>query len=121
MGENLFNDRRVFNAGDDPHCPATGRAGLDIDAEDPFQALSTGHRGAPFARCRLLPIPRRGMLASPAPLGRRHPRAVFAVRRKHPVETGEIESRLGHQGRQPGDEVEGFEDDMGRAIAVRRL
>jgi hypothetical protein len=46
---------------------------------------------------------------------------VFAVRRKHPVETGEIESRLGHQGRQPGDEVEGFEDDMGRAIAVRRL
>jgi hypothetical protein len=31
VGENLFNDRRVFNAGDDPHRPAAFPAGLDVD------------------------------------------------------------------------------------------
>ena len=51
MGENLFNDRPLFNAGEslarersecfghNPHCPARGRASLDVDTEDPFQAL----------------------------------------------------------------------------------
>jgi hypothetical protein len=31
MGENLFNDSRVFNAGDDLHRPAAFPAGLDVD------------------------------------------------------------------------------------------
>jgi hypothetical protein len=103
-----------------------------------FAGAKTGHRGAAFGRCRLFRLPRRGMLASPAPLRRCHPGAEFAVRRKDAVETGQIDSRFGHQGRQPGDdvqgctnvaggrmpratEVEGFEDDVRGAVAVRGL
>ena len=37
------------------------------------------------------------------------------------MEAGQIDPGLGHQGGEPGDEVERFEDDMGGAIAVRRL
>jgi len=28
VGEDLLDHHRVFDAGDDPHCPAAGRAGL---------------------------------------------------------------------------------------------
>jgi len=37
-----------------------------------------------------------------------------------PLETGQIDPGLGHQGSEPGDEVERLED-MGGAIAVRRF
>jgi len=40
---------------------------------------------------------------------------VFAVWGKHPVDASEVDMRLRHQGRQPRDEVEGFEDDVRRA------
>jgi hypothetical protein len=54
MGENLFNDRRVFNAGEslprersecfghDPHRPAAFPAGLDVDIEHPLKASLPG-------------------------------------------------------------------------------
>ena len=82
--------------GHDPHCPASGRAGLDIDAENPLQTLrlyallGTGHRSTVLGRRGFLLILHRRMLVYPAPLGRRQPRAVFAVRCKHPVEAGEV-------------------------------
>jgi len=37
------------------------------------------------------------------------------------METGQIHSRLRHQGGQPGDEVQRLEDDVRGAIAVRCL
>ena len=37
------------------------------------------------------------------------------------MEAGQIDPGLRHQGSEPGDEVERFEDDMSGAIAVRRL
>ena len=79
-----------------------GRAGLDVDRENSLQALRPGHRGAAFGRCPLLRIRSRGWLASPAPLGRCHPRAVLAVGRKHTVESGQIHQRFGHQSYQGG-------------------
>ena len=38
----------VLDAGDDAHRTAAGRTGLDIDPENPIQALRPGHRDAAF-------------------------------------------------------------------------
>jgi len=46
---------------------------------------------------------------------------VFAIGHKHHVETGQVRPRLVHQGCQPGDETQWFEDDVRPAIPVRRL
>ncbi len=35
------------------------------------------------------------------------------------METSKVDSGLGHQGGQLGDEIHGLEDDMGRAVALR--
>ena len=35
------------------------------------------------------------------------------------MEAGEVDPRFRYQGGQAGDEVQGFEDDVGDAIAVR--
>jgi len=40
MGEYLLDYRQLLDAGDDPHRPAAGPAGFDVDAEYAFQALS---------------------------------------------------------------------------------
>ncbi len=49
--------------------------------------------------------PEERFLQPLAPLRRSHQGAVLAVQCKHPVETGEVNSRLRHQGRQSGDEA----------------
>ena len=53
MGEDLLDDICILDARDGPHCTAAGRAALDVDPENPLQALRPGHRGAAF-RCRRL-------------------------------------------------------------------
>ena len=45
----------------------------------------------------------------------------MAVGVEHPVEAGEVDPRFRYQGGQAGDEVQGFEDDVGGAVAVRCL
>jgi len=74
---------------------------------------------------------------SPAlgPLGRYDQRPVFAIRCKCPMKTGQMDSWFRYQGDQPGDgrscaslrprhtvhpvhKIQGFEDDVGGAIAV---
>jgi len=46
MGENLLNDRRIFNAGDHFHRAAAFTTGLDVNAEYSFQALSPNCKSA---------------------------------------------------------------------------
>jgi hypothetical protein len=48
VGEDLLDDLRVLNAYDDPHRTAAGRTGLDVDTENPFQALRPGYRGSSY-------------------------------------------------------------------------
>jgi len=52
VSEDLLNHRRAFNATNDPHRPAAGRAGPDVDTEDPLEALRPGHRGAGYPSVR---------------------------------------------------------------------
>ncbi len=40
---------------------------------------------------------------------------------KSSVEAGEVDRRFRHQGRQVGDEIQWLEDDVRRAVSVRRL
>lgn len=49
--------------------PTAGLSGLDIDAEDPLEALRRGHRSTSLGRRRLVRIPLSRMPATPAPLG----------------------------------------------------
>lgn len=46
---------------------------------------------------------------------------MFAIRREHTVESGEVQARTWHQRRQARDEVQGVENDMRRAVAKRLL
>ena len=55
------------------------------------------------------------MLSASAPLSRCHPRAVFAVWRKDPMEARQVDPRFRHQSRQPRYEVQRLEDDVRRA------
>ena len=48
MVEDLADDHRVFDAGDDPHRPAADPTGLDVDAKYALQALCPSlERGRP--------------------------------------------------------------------------
>lgn len=101
VSKDLLDDLGIFSARDDPHRPAAGRAGLDLDTEDPFEALQSAHRGAPFGGCRLPWILPRFMLTTPATLSWCYPRPVVAVRRKDSLKASEVDSRFEHQGAQP--------------------
>lgn len=61
-----------------------------------------------------------GVPGSPVAAGRRCTQTA-GIKGQDPVETAEVHTRLGHQGSQPGDEVERLEDDVGGAIPVRRF
>jgi len=60
-----------------------------------FAGAKTGHRGAPLGWCRPGRIRRPSMLTSPAPLGRRYPRMLFAIRSKQAVEARQVEVMRG--------------------------
>ena len=52
-------------------------------------------------------------LAAFASFGRRDLYPIVAVRRKHPVESGEVDPRFGNQRGKPGQNVQRLEDHMG--------
>ena len=83
--------------------------------------ISPTHR-CPTLGGRLLLVLASGPgLVALAPLCGRNECTMFAVGRKHPVKAGQVNSWLGHQGRQSSHEVHGFEDDVRGAVAVRGL
>ena len=106
VGENLLDHHRVFDAGDDPDRAAAGLTDLDVNIEPPLEPLRPAHRGAEFGGRLDLRLIGQLSLCAFAPFRRGHPRTVFAVGRKHPVETYQVDPRLGHQSRQPGNEVQ---------------
>ena len=73
MGEDLLDDHRVFDARDDSHRTAAGRAGLDVDPEHPLEALRLSHRGAVFGQGRFIHVVCCRTLTALTPPGRCHP------------------------------------------------
>ena len=43
VGEHLLNNRRIFEASDNPNHGTAASEGLDVDAEDSFQKLCPGY------------------------------------------------------------------------------
>ena len=97
MVQNLPDDRWIFNAGNYLGRTTADPAGRNVNIEHPFQSLSPGHRNMALCGCFLILI-RCHFPAALAPPGRGHPHPVQAVRRKHTVESGQVDSGLGYQG-----------------------
>ena len=81
MDEEPLNYHWIFNVSDDLHCPAARRAGLDVDAKDPLQALLAGdatlkvhvRRAQNDERSVLLSCHSGSQLQGPQRIGLRHP------------------------------------------------
>ncbi len=96
-----------------PKAPTVGEYALET--------LRPAHRRRSFgAGLVLRVICGLGVIAF-APLRGRDEGAVFAVRRKHAVESCQVHSGFGHQRRQLCNEVQRLKDDMRRAVPVRCL
>jgi hypothetical protein len=50
VSKDLLNHHRIFDAGNHPDVATAALADLDVDVEDPFQALRPGHGGPAFCR-----------------------------------------------------------------------
>ena len=122
MIQNLLNDHRILHAGNDPHRPLALLAGFDVDIEYPFQPLGPGHGGMTFRRCLVVRVgffP--GLLAPLTPPSGSDQRPVLAVGGEYPMKSCEVDSRLGYQGRQPGNKIQRLKDHMSGAVAKRGL
>ena len=96
--QDLLNDHRVLDAGNDPGCTSTDSARLNINLENPLQPLRPGHGRMTLNGYLLLLAIRCFALVAFSPFCRRHQRTVFAVRGKHTVKARQIDSGLRHQG-----------------------
>ncbi len=101
MIQDPLDDRRVFDARDDLDRSSALRAGLDIDPKHTLEALRPAHCRSLLGRCAVFQRLRPPRLAASPSAGRCDPRPVGTVRRKHPVEAGQIQTRRRHERRQP--------------------
>jgi len=107
--------------------PHSGHVSISISpqaptfGENPLQPLRPGHGHITLNWRFLVPPFRQPGFATLAPLRRCHQRTVFAVRGEYAVKTCQIDSGLGHQGGQLGDEIHRLEDHVGGAIAIRHF
>ena len=95
-------------------------ADLDVDVEHSPEALHPCHGAVPLCGTLVTPvsIATFRFVGPLAPLSRRHLHAVFTVWREDAMETCEVDSWLGYQRGQFGNEVQRLKDHMGRAIAI---
>jgi len=116
--EDLLDQHRVFDAGNDLDGAAAFTTGLDVDIEYTLQSLRPGHR-CPALSGRLVRcfIGHSGFVALASPRGRYHC-TVLAVRREHAMKASQIDAGLRHQRRQSGDEVQRLEQHMGGTVAI---
>ena len=119
VSKDLRDHLGILDAGDDPQRPAASAAGLDVD--NALEALRPGHGSAAFSQRFLLFLIGYLGFGDRAPRRLRHQRSVLAVGREHAVESRQVDPGLWDQRGQPGDQVQRLEDNMGRAVAIRRL
>lgn len=120
MIQNLLDGQGVFNAGNDAHWALTFLASLDVDMEYPFQALGPGHGHVALGEAAIIRF-LISLLATLAPACGCDQSSMFAIGSEHAVESSQIDTGFGHQGSQPGNEIQRFEDHMSSPIAERSL
>ena len=72
FAEDLHDQDRILDAGDDAHRPAIHRAGLDVDAEHALQALRPSHRRPALGRGPVVCLGRCFASSALAPPGLGH-------------------------------------------------
>jgi hypothetical protein len=109
----LVNERLILYTSNHRCFTATLLANRHINVEYPLQALSQGHGFVALCGCLVF-----AFLSDTAftALGRCHIDSMFAVGCEHSMEPGQVDSWLGNQGRQSGDDIQGLEYDMGGSI-----
>lgn len=80
-----------------------------------------GHGYMAFSRRLIFPCLTSFEFATFPSLGWSDVNSVFAVRGKDSVESGEIDSGLGHQSCQPRNKIHRLKNNLRSAIAVRRF
>ncbi len=118
MPQYLVDHRLIFDTGYYTGLPATFRTNRNIDVEYPLQALRPDHGLVQLIGCFVFVFL---VDAALAPFGWCHIDSMFAVERKNAVEPGQVDPGLRNQGGQFGDEIQGFEYDMGGSITVGRF
>ena len=113
--EDRRDHHRVFDAGNDAHRPAAGRAGVNVDPEHAPQALRLGHCGPVLARRFVVGLGPRLSCCAPAPPGLGHQCPVGAVGRENAVVAGQIHPRPGHQRAQPREQIQRLWQSVSRA------
>jgi len=118
VAQYLVDHHLILDTGNHLGLTSALRAGRHIDVENPLQALRPGHALAPLFGCLVFVF-----LAGAAftTFSRRHLNTVFAVGYEHTMEPGQVDSWLGNQGRQLGDEIQRLENDMRGSIILGRL
>lgn len=121
MLEDVRNYRRIFDAGNHLDLSTTTLTGFDIDIEHALEALHPGHGTMLFLRALVEPIRTAclNLCCFLTTLCGSDLTTMFAVGRKNTVKSCEINSWLGHQGCELRDKVQGLEDDVCGAIAIR--
>ena len=99
-GQHALEHGRRFDGGNDLHFSATGFARLDVNLEHALQTLRPGH--CRVASCRALS---RAHRVTPSASGRGHLLAQMRVGGEYAVVAGEVDARIGDQGRQSGDKI----------------
>jgi len=89
--ENLRDDLRIFDAGDNPHCTPAALTALDIDVEHAFEAACPGQGDGLVGLCALIGG------AAPAACAPGDLRAPAAVGGEHAMEAGEVDPRPGNE------------------------
>jgi len=116
----LPDSHGIFHAGNDAHRALTLLTGFDVDMEHPFQSLSPTHRHMALGEAAVILI-LTSLLAPLAPACGCDESPVFAIGGEYPMEAGKVNSRLGHQGRQPRHKIQWLEDHMGSTVSEGRL
>jgi hypothetical protein len=96
----------------------TFTAGFNVVIEHPLRALCPSHCCLALGRGLVLFIVYCFGLFASAPFSGCHPCTVVAIGCKDTMETGQVDSGFGNQSDQPGDEIQRFEYDMGRAVGT---
>jgi len=117
--ENMRYHRRVFDSVNNLNLSATMFTGFDVDIEHPFEALHPRHGPMPWVLVQPICTARFNLYCFLTTFCGSDLSTVFDVGCKQTMEPCEIDARLGLQGCELGDKVQGLEDGVCGAVTIR--